>query len=297
MSNVGQFLGAATGGFARGAQVGSQFKQQQLAQQLQVKEKEKQLLADGLKASQAHDKATRLDGSSSPRTISILEQQLDLLGVDKPQQQSTPPLPPPAPRVSRRATFRQQPGTGPRLPFQGARSPEGIEGSGDVRRQGIKADVAVAGKRRKATEQSALRKFRSLAGSRFKQLFPKKSLFDAFFAKELGADANILTFSFKNKVHGPLLLKAIEELKALGIPVSDLEIADLQLEEFRGPSSSLGEISPVTPGLSRTGTELDSALGFLPTDTVGASFTEGATATDSTGRQIILHNGQWIEIP
>ncbi len=218
------------------------------------------------------------------------------IGPTGGQQQSTPPLTPPAPRVSPRATFRPQPGTGPRLPIGGARSPSQIASAGQIRQQGIKADVAVADKRRKATEQSALRKFRSLAGSRFKQLFPKKSLFDAFFAKELGEDAKIQTFSFKNKVHGPLLLKAIEELKALGIPVSDLEIADLQLEEFRGPSQNLSEVPPVSPGLSRTGTELDSALGFLPTDTVGASFTEGATATDSAGQKIVFRNGKWVPL-
>ena len=138
-----------------------------------------------------------------------------------------------------------------------------------------------------------MRKFRSLAGSRFKQLFPTRNLLDAFFAKELGEDAKIQTFAFKSEVHGPLLLKAIDELKRLGIPVSDLGISDLNLEEFRGPSQGLSQVPPAQ-GLSRTGTSIDTVTGFVPTEQV--DFNEGDTAVNPTGQRIRLQNNQWVPV-
>ena len=306
------------GGAARGigAFIGSKRreKQQDLAGQLERAEKERKNIDDLIKFQKIAD-----DPNSSPQMVDFARQGIALIGPtggQQPGQQQISELAPlPIPRT-RRGLVTPSGGTGPRAPIGGARSVEGIKAVGEIQRAGIGADLAVAEKRGKAKETSLTKRFNALINARVRQLFPNKSAAKARLEK-FNITIGQPLFTFRDDVHGPLLIKIMDEMAAANIPVSPLVIADLDLDKFR-TARRIGVPLRNQPQRPAETAIQDSALGAVPTGapgvrdalpilgpTVGAPINDPRLPDPSTlkegqqatldGRPVIIRNGVWVE--
>ncbi|KKK60367.1 hypothetical protein LCGC14_3025050, partial [marine sediment metagenome] len=151
---------------------------------------------------------------------------------------------------------------------------------------------------------SLTKRFNALIKARVRQLFPNKSAAKARLEK-FNITIGQPLFTFRDDVHGPILIKIMDEMAAANIPVSPLVIADLDLDKFRaGPSRNIRPAPRDQPvqGPLPSGATLDTVQTAPTVDTPindprlpdPTPLPEGQPGT-LDGRPVVIRNGVWVE--